>query len=131
MLELLIIVFLVAIGWFAGQGYAYWQVRDILRDYARREGIDIDDEYNIKEPNPINKITLNILKVEQIKDVLYLYDVANDKFVCQAETLDALAYRVKEINYTKLAGVIYNDDKLWFVDGKVFKTLEEVAINES
>ena len=125
MFELFMLLLLFVIGWFAGQIYAIWHVRDVIIELSRKDAAS----------EGTTKIKLNIFKVEQIKDTLYLYDAESDKFICQGPTLDLLAHRVKEIKYNTIpeapAAVIYNNDKIWFVNGKVFKSIAEVLANEN
>lgn len=121
MFELFILFAVFLLGWVLGQIHAIARATEIIEEYTKSNGLN--------KTKPI--ITISILKIERIKDILYLYDVATDSFICQASTLDALAAMVKESKNIKLAGVIYDEDKLWFVDGKVFNTLEEVSIDES
>jgi hypothetical protein len=42
-------------------------------------------------------------------------------FICQGKTLDELATLAKD--KSKIAGVSYNEEVLWFVDGEVKKTI--------
>lgn len=126
---LLILIVVFAGGFFAGQARAYWQLREVVRKYAVEElGMKIDAEYNIIEgtDSKATDAKIRALKIEQQKDTLYLFDADTDKFVCQALTVDELAKRVKEVNYCKIAGVVHNDKSIWFVDGKVVETLEQL-----
>lgn len=127
-MELLILLFIFALGFFVGQARAYWQLREVVRKYAVEElGMKIDSGYNIiSEPETVAEVKIRALKIEQQKDTLYLFDADTDKFVCQALTVDELAKRVKEVDYCKIAGVVHNDKSIWFVDGKVFETLEQL-----
>jgi hypothetical protein len=131
-MELLLLIIIFAAGWFAGQAYAYWQLRDVVRKYAIEEfGMKIDEGFNIlSDPEDTSKkaIKIRALKIEQQKDTLYLFDADTDQFVCQALSTDELAKRVKEINYSMIAGVLHNNNTIWFVDGKVFDSLEKIKL---
>lgn len=130
MLELFILLCIFGVGWVAGQTSAYWKMRDIILDSARKSGIDLNDDFTVNKKST-NVRKLSIFKIEVIKDVLYLYDVATDKFICQANSIDELAQKVTETKYSKIAGVLYGDCNIWFVDGKVLNSLAEIKSNEN
>ena len=122
MLELIIIAFIFWLGYNAGQIVLSWQLRDIIRDEARKEGIKVDDEYNvIKDKKP--KVAQLI--VEKVNNVLYLYERDTDDFVCQGSTLDELATLAKKYKDIKYAAVKIDEEIYAFVDG-VVKTDKEV-----
>ena len=78
MLELILIAFVFWLGYQVGQMVLSWQLRDIIRKEARKEGINVDDEYNIIEDK---KPKVEKLWVEKIHDVLYLYKDDKQTFI--------------------------------------------------
>lgn len=117
-----IIIFIVGLylGYHLGQMVLSWQLRDIIVKEARKEGLHIDDEYNIVESKN-EKPRVSQLFIERVNDVLYLYDREKNSFVCQARSLDELATLAKEYKNIKYAAVLDQaTDKVFaFVDGEV------------
>jgi hypothetical protein len=108
------------IGYHLGQAVLSWRLRDVILKEARKEGIRVDNEYNIIEDDE-DKPTVSQLFIERVNDTLYLYDREKDTFVCQATTVEDLAKLAKEYKNIKYAAVIdrHNSDVVAFVDGKV------------
>jgi hypothetical protein len=127
MLELIIIAFIFWLGYNAGQMVLSWQLRDIIRAEARKEGIKVDDEYNVLEDK---KPKVQQLIVEKVNNILYLYERDTDDFVCQGSTLTELATLAKKYKNIKYAAVMIDEEIYAFVDG-VVKTDKEVLKNES
>lgn len=117
MLELIIIVFIFWLGYNAGQIVLSWQMRDLIVKEARKEGIHVDDEYNIIE-NKNDKPKVSKLWIEKVHDILYLYDT-EDTFICQATTLEELATLALKYKDIKYASVLNGDDVYAFVNGTV------------
>lgn len=116
MFEIFICVFIFYMGMLFGEVKLSWKLRDIIRAEARREGIKVDDEYNI-----ISDTKPNIAKlvIEKSNDVLYLYDYEANTFVCQGKTIDELAALAQKYKNIKYAVVAHDDEMLMFVDGAV------------
>jgi hypothetical protein len=116
------IIIIFSLGFFLGEAVTLWKLRSSIKNLANNLGLDISTE------KVVHTKVVKLLRVEKIKDILYLYDIEDDVFVCQASSIEDLAKRVKEINYAHLAGVVDGDDRLWFSDGVVYKDLDEVKI---
>lgn len=127
MLELLIIAFIFWLGYNAGQMVLSWQLRDIIRAEARKEGINVDNEYNIVEDV---KPKVQKLWVEKIHNILYLYEDDKQTFICQANTLEELATLAQKYKNVKYAAVNFGGEIYAFVNG-VVKTDKEVLKNEN
>lgn len=122
MLEIIILCAVFWVGYQLGQMVLSWQLRDVIRAEARREGINVDDGYNVIEDK---KPKVAQLFVETSNDILYLYDREKNDFICQAKTLDELAILAQKYKNIKYAAVM-NGDKIYaFVDG-VVKSEKEV-----
>ncbi len=120
MLELIIIAFAFWLGYQLGQMVLSWQLRDIIRNEARKEGINVDDEYNIIEEEKPKVIKL---WVEKVHDILYLYDT-EDTFICQASTLEELATLALKYKNIKYASVLNGEDIFAFINGSVKSSKE-------
>ena len=117
MLELIIIAFIFWIGYQVGVMHLSWRLRDIIVKEARKEGIKVDDEYNVIEVKGSKPKVLK-LWVEKIQDIMYLYDTDNE-FICQANTIQELATLALKYKNIKYASVISGDEVYAFVDGTV------------
>lgn len=113
MLELITIAFIFWLGYQVGVMHLSWRLRDIIVKEARKEGIKVDDEYNIIESK---KPKVLKLWVEKVHDVMYLYDT-EDAFICQANTIQELATLALKYKNIKYASVINGDEVYAFVDG--------------
>ena len=124
MLELIIVAFIFWLGYQVGQMVLSWQLRDIIRKEARKEGLKIDGEYNIIEPKD-EKPNVFQLFVEKSNDILYLYEREKDTFICQASTMEELAKLSLKYKNIKYALVLNGEDVFAFIDGTV-KTSKEI-----
>ena len=122
MLELLILVFVAWVGYNAGVSVTAWRLRDIIIKEARKEGIRVDDEYNVIDVED-EKPKVCKLWVEKIHDIMYLYDT-EDTFICQANTLEELATLALKYKDIKYASVLNGDDVYAFVNGTVKSSKE-------
>jgi hypothetical protein len=116
------IIFIVGLflGYHLGQMVLSWRLRDIILKEARREGLNIDDEYNVVEQKD-DKPNVAQLFIERANDIMYLYDRKANTFICQATSMDELAKLAKEYKNIKYAAVLdqSTEDVFAFVDGKV------------
>lgn len=117
-----IIIFIVGgfLGYHLGQMILAWRLKDILVKEARKEGIYVDDEYNLIEDTE-KKPTVSQLFIERANNVMYLYDKEAGSFVCQGSTLEELATLAKKYKNIKYAAVMdeHTDNVVAFVDGRV------------
>lgn len=117
MLELLILVFVAYAAYNLGVSVTAWRLKDIIIKEARKEGIIVDDEYNIIETEE-NKPKVSKLWIEKVHDILYLYDT-EDTFICQANTVEELAKLALKYKDIKYASVLNGDDVYAFINGTV------------
>lgn len=113
MLELLIIVLCLYIGYQAGVSVTAYRLRYLLLKELNKHDM-------IRETLE-EKQTVHQLEVEQISDILYLYSKTNREFICQASTVEhlaELALKNKNINY---AIVVHDKTVYSFVDGKILE----------
>jgi len=87
-----------------------------IRKTLEEAGLDLDGEEEKVEVVKVNKYF-----IENINGLLYLYEHKTNNFIAQGKTLDELALLAKD--KSKVAGVSYNEEVLWFVDGEVRKTV--------
>ena len=69
------------------------------------------------EEKPLEVIKLKKYFIENINGLLYLYEHTTNNFIGQGKTLEELAVIAKD--KSKVAGVSYDEEMVWFVDGEV------------
>ena len=91
--------------------YIFYQIRKTLEE----AGVDFDEEEKVEV------VKVKKCFVENINGLLYLYEHTTNNFIGQGKSLDELAILAKDQG--KIVGVSYNEEVLWFVDGKVKTTI--------
>lgn len=66
-----------------------------------------------------------VLEIETHSDTFYLYDKKTNTFMCQGISLEELANNLNTFNKIKIAVVKYNQNLVWFKEGKVFVVQNE------
>lgn len=122
MLEIIILIIVAYVSYNIGMAVMSWRLRDLIIEEAKKEGIIVDNDYNIitKEIKP----TVCKLRVEKVQDIFYLYDTENT-FICQANTIEELANLALKYKNIKYASVVNGNDVFAFINGSV-KTSNEV-----
>ena len=106
------LVFAFLLGAWVADKVIFYNIRKALEE----AGVDFDDEEDKVEVIKVKKCF-----VENINGSLYLYEHTTNNFIGQAKSLDELAILAKD--QAKVVGVSYNEEVLWFVDGKVRTTI--------
>ena len=86
-----------------------------IRRALEEAGVDFEEE------DKVEVIKVKKCFVENINGSLYLYEHTTNNFIAQAKSLDELAILAKD--QSRVVGVSYNEEVLWFVDGKVRTTI--------
>jgi len=86
-----------------------------IRKALEEAGVDFEAE---DKPEVVK---VNKYFIENINGLLYLYDFTTHNFIGQGNTLEELAILAKD--KSNIAGVKYNEEVIWFVDGKVKTTV--------
>ena len=95
------------LGMFVLERIVFYKIRRILI----KAGVDFT------EGPKVEVIKLKKYFIENINGLLYMYENTTNKFISQGTTLEELAILTK--NQFEIAGVSYNEQLLWFVDGEV------------
>ena len=82
-----------------------------IRKSLKEAGVDFTEE------KPVEVIKVEKYFIENIDGLLYLYEHTTNNFIGQGKTLEELAVIAKD--KSKVAGVSYNEEMVWFVDGEV------------
>lgn len=106
------IIFFLALGYFIGHVHTLFKLKKLLLDVAEESGIDVSEHTEKKVESKVKR-----LEIEQIDDVLYLYERDTHDFICQAHTLDDLAKLAQEYRNINFATVIHDQKVFMFVNG--------------
>lgn len=116
-MELLILLIIFGVGFWAGELYGMYKIVTSLR-----EVIDIEKALGLeKQEKPAS--TVYKLEVETHGDMLYLFDSESDSFICQGSSVQELATLAKEYKNVLYAAVKYNDKVFAFKDGKSIEVI--------
>ena len=105
----LLLIFLA--GAYFGTRYTLYRLQKALEE----AGVDFEEEEKVEV------IKVKKYFIEKINELFYLYEYTSNKFIGQGKSLEELAVIAKD--KTEIAGVSYNEEIVWFVDGKVKTTL--------
>jgi hypothetical protein len=120
---LLEIVFILAIGFHIGEFIAVMRMLSLFERMTGRE-IELEDIEKLDaDSDHVIKVARSMMfKTETINDVMYVYSMDEDTFVCQGSTLEDICKKCKE--YTKLSDVfVFHNKQAYHYDGEV---IEEV-----
>jgi len=96
-------------GAFFGTRYTLYRLQKALEE----AGVDFEEEVEV--------IKVKKYFIEKINELFYLYEHTSNQFIGQGKSLEELAIIAKD--KAEIAGVSYNEEVVWFVDGKVKTTL--------
>jgi hypothetical protein len=120
---LLEIVLILAIGFHIGEFIAVMRMLSLFERMTGRE-IDVEDIERLgsDEEHIVSVARSMMFKTETINDVMYVYSMDEDTFVCQGSTLEDICKKCKE--YTKLSDVfVFHNKQAYHYDGEI---IEEV-----
>lgn len=125
MLDLLILVFVAWAAYHIGVSVTAWRLRDLVYKEAKQRGLVSKKDQELFEGEEQKKPEVHKLWAEQVKDILYLYELDKNTFICQANTVEELASLALKYKNIKYASVMLNEEVYAFVNGTA-KTAEEV-----
>jgi len=105
----LLLIFLA--GAYFGTRYTLYRLQKALEE----AGVDFEEEEKVEV------IKVKKYFIEKINELFYLYEYTSNKFIGQGKSLEELAVIAKD--NAEIAGVTYDKEVVWFVDGKVKTTL--------
>lgn len=111
LLDFLILLLVFVIGWRIGQIHQYIKMQILVLSTLGELTNDGDTE------ELAERIDILYLEIEEINGIKLLYEIEGN-FICQANTIDELAVLFHERTNKKSGVLLYNDSKLFFVDGK-------------
>ena len=104
------------VGWWIGSFYKTYQFRKLCITL----GYDIDHAISeLRLVQTLKHLKINSLKVEQVGDMLVLYDTITEAFICQGVTIEELADKANAEKNIQYAAVAYaKEDKAFvFING--------------
>lgn len=110
-LSLLDLISAFLFGMFVMDKIIFYRIRKALEE----AGVDFEAEEKIEV------VQVKKYFIEDINGLLYLYEFTTNNFVGQGNSLDELAILAQD--KSNIAGVKYNEEVIWFVDGKVRTTI--------
>jgi len=122
-MEIIILLFVFALGWFLGEVYAISRVSKLLQKIAELHEIDLEKEIvNLKAKEIIsNHITK--LHIESIDGSLFMYEHETNRFICQGNTLDELVEKFQKETNIQFAAVVHDKKVFMIIDGKIKEVL--------
>ena len=114
MLEILILLVVFGIGFYVGESVFAYRIRHLIYKEAKERGIIISNPDFDDTKHDVAK-----LFIEKANDMMYLYDYEENKFLCQAKTIDELASLAQKYKNIKYAVVAHDDNMFMFVNGAV------------
>lgn len=118
-MDILALILLLIVAFQAGKHYGYFKIVKIMKEVADEQGFDLEKELGIvedKEEKP--KDVVRKLKIDVGGDILYLFDIDTDTFICQANCVQDLAKIAKERSQIIYAVVKHGDKFFAFKDGE-------------
>ena len=100
----------LALGYVIGNVHTIWKLRKILKD----ESIDVSTtSFELEQ----HKTLIHKLVIEEMDNMLYLYDHDTKDFICQATTMEELAKTCNEYKKILVATVIHDSKVFIFTNG--------------
>ncbi len=117
------------LGWFAGQFYVAYKLRKALKKIAEDNGMTLEElaeAFSDIEGNEAKVIKVPNLFTETSDNSILLYSKDTGQFMSQAKSLEELAENIYKFDKVKFALVKHDSKELWFVEGKVKNSLQEI-----
>jgi hypothetical protein len=129
MYEILVLSQVFLFGWVSCHFYIAYKIRKTMKKIAEDNGMNFEDL--VQTLSDDEKVSKSVIKVPNLfteftKNSILLYNKDTGKFLAQGETLEELADMVYKFNNIKFAYVNHNENKVWFVEGKVRNDLKEL-----
>lgn len=127
-MEIIVLLGIFLLGWFAGQIYVGFKLRQAIRKVAEDNGLTLEELQDMfSESKGLGRvIKVPNLFTESNNNSILLYNKDTGCFVAQANSLDQLAEDVYKFDKIKFALVKHNSQEFWFVEGKVKNDLKEI-----
>jgi len=115
MFELFVLLFVFYVGWILGQLFQLAQLRKNIKTV-----ISILENDNITIPEQSQQ-PIVLLNVEEVDNIILIYDRLTNEFICQATTIEEAAEKFNQLRINVAGSLTHNDNALFFIDGKITK----------
>lgn len=124
MLEIFLYIVGLIMGFQLGSAFEVYTMRKNIKQLA--DTMSTKDLIDISN-NLTSKIAPNItkLKIEELNNIIYVYDSTSDEFICQGTSIDEAAENFNKRNIGCLGLGLHNNNAIFFVDGKVSTTISK------
>lgn len=124
-MDILLLILLLVLVFQAGKHYGYYKIVKIMKEVAEDQGFDLEKELGLQKEQEEKQSVFVVpkLNVEQHGDMLYLFDVDTDNFICQGSSVQELAKLAKELKNVSVAAVKHGDKIFAFKDGESVEVL--------
>jgi hypothetical protein len=123
MLEFFILISLMYFAFNMGKAHQLFEMRRTIRKIAEESNVNLDDLLNAATDKELEERNIVLVKTEVIDDTILLYNISTNEFLGQANTIEEAAKVFSERKKNATGAVVHNNDELFFVDGKITKTL--------
>jgi hypothetical protein len=123
MLEFLVIVGLGFFVFNMGRAYQLFEMRRTIRKIAAENNINLNDLLNAATDDELEENNIVLVKTETVDDTILLYNISTNEFLGQANTIEEAAKVFCERKNNAKGAVMHNNSELFFVDGKISKSL--------
>lgn len=128
-MELLFVLSIFVSGWFCGQFYISFKLRQAIKKVAEDNGMTLEEIVEMFEK--ANGIETKVIKVpnfftEVADNSILLYNKDTGKFMGQANTIEELAENIYKFEKIKFALVKHDSKMFWFVEGQILDDLKEL-----
>jgi hypothetical protein len=99
------------------------ETRIMIHKTLKAHNINLDDLVNAATDEELEENNIVLVKTEVVDDTILLYNLTTNEFLGQANTIEEAAEVFCERKKNSTAAVKHNNDELFFVDGKISKTI--------
>lgn len=118
LLDLIFLLVIFGCGYALGEFVAVYRIHKYLITISKKAGIDLEKELD----EEISKVShISKLSTEVVGDIIYLYDLDNKTFICQAKSIEELAKLTLEIKKIEKAIVLHDKSIFVFDNGLAHK----------
>lgn len=109
------------IGFFLGYKFMRLIISMSLREIASEQGINLDELQKSVRKDLVKTHEIISIVTENHGEGIYAFDKHSDTFLCQGNTIEDIAKKLREQNNVMIAKIVHNNEELWLIDGKIEK----------
>ena len=121
-MEIFVLLSIFISGYFVGSAYTTFKLVKAIKEIAKEQGIDLEQEIIDATMQETEKNLIHRLNIEKHGDLLYLFNNKENKFICQGNNVQELANLAKQNNII-YAAVEFDKKVFTFNDGEIKEVL--------